>query len=244
MFRRTRPSQVPRPPAAHVGPFAKLEAGRYQVPISYSILIPGEISEDDYQALIQKQLQKLRQDVQKAKDTIYSALLVALGGLGTLSFLVLGDLISLGSADLALRISLSAFAVALPLLAASYWNVKIWHGAVEPHPRIRSGLSQAEEEQLNAVHFYAESSGLARTGGEKFVALLTNVDFAGLLMIVPAALIALIGLASALWHVFWIASLAFLVAVIIGCILIGRTAFYRLMFRDRGFPPAIPRRSR
>jgi hypothetical protein len=170
------------------------------VPISDSISIPDEISGDDRRALIENGLKQLHQRVQKVKDVVYSSLLVVIGGLATLSFLLLGDLITLGRPDLALQISLSAFAVALPLLAASYWNLRIWRAIPVPNPTISVSRS-------------------AKSGNdtERHVRISTNLAYMQLLTIIPVAIVVLTGVVSVLWHAFWIASIVFAAAVILSC---------------------------
>jgi hypothetical protein len=59
--------------------------------MSDSIPIPNGTSDSDREARIENGLKQLSQRVQKRKDTIYAILLVTMGGLGTLSFLLLGD---------------------------------------------------------------------------------------------------------------------------------------------------------
>ncbi len=233
MFRRSR-FRLPASPLlpllpswSEVGPFSG-SMGRYNVPIVKMVGRTDDLSEEDYHTLTQEHLLQLSQSIQRVKDVIYSSLLVSLGGLGTLSFLVLGDLISLGSASLALRISLSAFAVALPLLAAAYWNVKIWHGAAEPSPKVYRRASEAQVKQLGALRLYTPAPGRFPKENEPFTALVTELNFAGLLVILPAALVVFTGIVGALWHVFWIAAIAFVIAVIVGAVFIGRTAIYRL----------------
>jgi hypothetical protein len=168
------------------------------VRISNSISIPDGISDDDRRALIGKGLKQLHQRVQRVKDVVYSSLLVTIGGLATLSFLLLGDLITLGQPDLALQISLSAFAVALPLLAASYWNLRIWRAIPAPKSTIN----------------YSSKPG---NDTEQYARFSTDLAYMQLLIIVPVVIMTLIGVVGVLWHVFWIASIVFVVAVILSC---------------------------
>ena len=178
---------------------------------SKPVPIPSGISDSDRNALIGNGIKQLRQRVQGIKDTIYALLLVTMGGLATLSFLLLGDLITLGAPDLALQISLSAFAVALPLLAASYWNLRIWHAIPVPWPttRVHRDTKAGNEIQEDAV-------------------LSTKLSYMQLLTIVPAAIITFAGVVSALWHVFWIAGIVFLAAVILGCSFIALSSVQHL----------------
>jgi hypothetical protein len=174
------------------------------VPISNSISIPNGISDDERLTLIKNGLEQLQQTVQKVKDVVYSSFLVIIGGLATLSSLLLGALLPLGRPDLALQISLSAFAVALPLLAASYWSLKIWHAIPVPEPTI------------NVPH--AAKSG---NDTEEYADFSINLAYMQLLIIVPVAIMALIGVFSVLWHLFWIASIVFVVAIFLSCVFIA-----------------------
>lgn len=186
------------------------------VRISNSISIPNGISDDDRRALIGNGLEQLHQRVQKVKDVVYSSSLVAIGGLASLSFLLLGDLITLGRPDLALQISLSAFAVTLPLLAASYWNLKIWRAIPAPEPTIN----------------YSAKLG---NDAEQHVKFSTNLAYMQVLTIVPVVIMMLIGVVGVLWHVFWIASIVFVVAVILSCGFIAGSSIqhFRIYFSAR-----------
>ena len=183
-----------------VGDFLNSPSGTCTAPISSSISIPNGISIDDRRALIETGSEQLFQRVRKIKDVVYSSLLVAMGGLGTISFLLLGDLITLGSPDPALQISLSAFAVVVPLLAASYWNLRIWHAIPDPEPIVN-------------VHRPAEPGDEIK----EYAVFSTDLAYMQLLTIIPAAIMTFVGVVSVLWHVFWIASIVFVVAVILSC---------------------------
>jgi hypothetical protein len=170
------------------------------IPVSTSIPIPGEISEDDRRTLIKNGRKQLHQKLEKIKDVVYSSMLVVIGGLATLSFLLLGDLITLARPDLALQISLSAFAVTLPLLAASYWNLRIWRAMPAPEPTINL---PSPEKLVDDTGEYAKFS--------------TKLAYMQLLTIVPVVVMTFVGVVSVLWHVFWIASIVFVAAVILSC---------------------------
>jgi hypothetical protein len=217
MFRRNRSKQIPIPEPSpfYFAPSIK----RYSVSISRSISIPTNISDDDRQALIQNGLKQLRQGVQESRDIICSSLLVAAGGLATFSIVLLGALITLGSLDVALQISLSAFAVVLPLLAASYWSLKIWYATLDSRPEAHSGLTKEQQERLSASSIF--SSGEFRGEDKEYAVFLTTISYAQLLTFVPVSFIALVGVASVLWHVFWIASVIFVISVALGCTFIG-----------------------
>ena len=171
--------------------------------ISRSVRIPDNTSDDDSLALAQSGLEQLRRNLQRIKDIIYSSLLVAMGGLTALSSLLLGALITIGSYDLALQVSLCAFAAVLPLLAASYWNLKIWYGIPIPAPSVEIIRHEGSSREIKEAHFSAKLS------------------YMQLLIFVPATFITFIGVAGALWHMFWIATVVFAVAVILGCGFIG-----------------------
>jgi hypothetical protein len=203
------------------------------VSVSRFISIPENISGDDRQALIQNGLEQLRQSAQESRDIIYSSLLVAAGGLATFSIVLLGAVITLGSLDVALQISLSAFAVVLPLLAASYWSLKIWYTTLDSRPKAHSGLTKEQQERLTvSSHF---SSGKFREEDKEYAVFLTTISYAQLLTFIPVGFIALVGVASVLWHVFWIASVIFVIAVALGCSFIAWSFEQRstLSFFDR-----------
>lgn len=234
MFRRNQSKQIPVPDSSpfYFAPSVK----RYSVSISRSISIPDNISDDDRQALIKDGLAQLRQSAQESRDVIYSSLLVAAGGLATFSIVLLGAVITLGSLDVALQISLSAFAVVLPLLAASYWSLKIWYTTLDARPVAHSGLTKEQQERLSASSNF--SSGEFRGESEEYVVFLTTISYAQLLTFIPVSLIALAGVASLLWHVFWIASVIFVIAVALGCSFIAWSFEQRsvLSFFDRQAP--------
>ena len=213
MFRRNRSKQVPVPDSSpfYFAPSVK----RYSVSISRAISIPDNISEDDRQDLIKNGLKQLSQSAQESRDIIYSSLLVAAGGLATFSIVLLGSLITLGPLDVALQISLSAFAVVLPLLAASYWSLKIWYATLDSRPEAHGGLTKEQEERLSAASDF--SSGEFRGEAKEYAVFLTTISYAQLLTFIPVSLIALVGIASILWHAFWIASVIFVIAVALGC---------------------------
>jgi hypothetical protein len=213
MFRRNRSKHIhaPEPSPFYFAPSVK----RYSVSISRAISIPDNISGDDRQALIQNGLEQLRQSVQQSRDVIYSSLLVAAGGLATFSIVLLGTVITLGSLDVALQISLSAFAAVVPLLAASYWSLKIWYTTLDARPEAHSGLTKEQQERLSdSSHF---SSGEFRGDSKEYAVFITTISYAQLLTFIPVSFIALVGVASILWHAFWIASVIFVVAVALGC---------------------------
>jgi len=213
MFRRNRSDRIPIPEPSpfYFAPSVK----RYSVSVSRAISIPDNISDDDRQALIQDGLRQLRESVQQSRDTIYSSLLVAAGGLATFSIVLLGSLITFGSLDVASQISLSAFAVVLPLLAASYWSLKIWYTTLDSRPEAHSGLTKEQEERLSASSHF--SSGKFSGEGKEYAVFLAAISYAQLLTFIPVGFIALVGIASVLWHVFWIASVMFVIAVALGC---------------------------
>src|ERR1051326_5297540 len=213
MFRRNRskPIPAPEPSPFYFAPSVK----RYSVSISRAISIPDNISDDDRQALIQDGLAQLRQSAQESRDVIYSSLLVAAGGLATFSIVLLGAVITLGSLDVALQISLSAFAVVLPLLAASYWSLKIWYTTRDARPEANSGLTKEQQARLSAASSF--SIGEFRGDSKEYVVFATTISYAQLLTFIPVSFIALVGVASILWHAFWIASVIFVVAVALGC---------------------------
>ena len=234
MFRRNRSKQIPVPESSpfYFAPSIK----RYSVSMSKAISIPDNISDDDRQALLQDGLERLRQSAQESRDIIYSSLLVAAGGLATFSIVLLGAVITLGSLDLALQISLSAFAVVVPLLAASYWSLKIWYATLDAKPEAHSGLTKEQQERLSASSNF--SSGEFRGEGKEYAVFLTTISYAQLLTFIPVSFIALVGVASVLWHVFWIASVIFLIAVALGCSFIAWSFEQRsvLSFFDRQAP--------
>jgi hypothetical protein len=167
--------------------------------------VPEAMSTDESQALIEALTQWDNENQQRVKDLIYSTLLLVNGGLVALSFLLFQGLISLGVVDLATGISLIAFAVALPLLAASFWCIKIWYGTFQP-PRHMQKVTSPDGKKY--VRF--ESSVTSKLTGN-------FVDVTGLWIVLLTAGITFIGIFATLWHAFWVASVIFIVAVIIGC---------------------------
>jgi len=178
--------------------------------------VPEAMSKDESQALIEALTQWEIENQQQVKDLIYSTLLLVNGGLVALSFLLFQGLISLGVVDLATGISLIAFAVALPLLAASFWCIKIWYGTFQP-PRHMQKVTSPDGKKY--VRF--ESSVSSKLTGN-------FVDVTGLWIVVLTAGIAFIGIVAALWHAFWVASVIFIVAVIVGCGFVLRLLYHYL----------------
>ena len=189
--------------------FLHSPSGTCIVPIIKKQAIPQGISDDDLRDLTRNCLDQLHQRVQRVKDIAYTSLLVTIGGLATLSFLLLGDLITLGRPDIALEVSLSAFAVTLPLLAATYLNLRIWRAMPVPEAAVRTASSVCS--------------------------CSIRLPYMQLLTIVPVIVTTLVGVVSVLWHVFWIAGVAFIVAALLCCgFIIGSSVQHYRVYLSAG----------
>lgn len=145
------------------------------------------------------------------------------GGLIAAAIMLFPALISLGFADRATLIAGLALAIALPFNLAGLGIIRYYKDLTRAAEETRALLTQntrstkADKETLNRLKVDSE----AFTPAKKKV-----IDSAASLALVVSMLFTLISIGSALWRVSWAVTLLFLIAGILGLLLVLRVIRY------------------
>jgi hypothetical protein len=138
------------------------------------------------------------------------------GGLIIAALMLLQDLITLGFADRATLIAGLANAIALPFNLAGLGIVRYFNDLNQTSEKARQALAQSPNLDAEAlIKLTRESDAFPP---EKHKVMDSSISLALYLSV----LFTLIGLSSALWRISWVATLLFLIACVIGVLLVWR----------------------
>ena len=142
------------------------------------------------------------------------------GGLLVAALMLLQVLISLGSVDHASVVAGVMIAIALPFNLAGLGIIRYFQHLNQTVEEARLGLAQ--NNSLDAETLDRLTRGSQASPSSKHRAL----DSAVTIALYLSVLFTVIGLASALWHITWVATLLFLIASAAGVLLILRVLRY------------------
>jgi len=185
--------------------------------------IPDDLSEAAYRQLVASLLDQARGVEKGFKDLVTTALFATIGGLAGVTSLILGALLVASPFDLILNVALVALGLALPLLASAFWCTRIWSST----PQSRPGVTIVPYERGAELYRPGDPYRAPRASapvGTKAVRVQSDFGVSSLWPALVASSVTFLGITTALWHSFWGAGVAFLVAVAVGFGFIFRSA--------------------
>jgi hypothetical protein len=142
------------------------------------------------------------------------------GGLIIVALMILQDLISLGSLDRATVVAGLAIAIALPFNVTGLVIVRYFRDLNQAVEEARLALAQN-------VHAGDETQPGPALASQPFSpAKRRTMDMAVSAALFLSVLFTLIGIASALWRISWVVTILFIIAGILGLLLILRVVRY------------------
>jgi hypothetical protein len=139
-------------------------------------------------------------------------------GLIAVALMIIQNLIGIGHSDRGLLVAGLVLAVALPLNLAGLWIVRyiqnLDQAAAGAKPPLAKKQSVADDATVNAAAIF---SAKKRTFTNRVVTIVLALS----------VLLTLLGLALALWHISWVVTVVFLVAILVGLF----TTFWVLAYR-------------
>lgn len=179
-----------------------------------------QLRRPDWKSVSQTSLTWMEQSQRITAKLLYDLGGWIFGGLLVVALMLLQVLISLGSVDHASVVAGVMIAIALPFNLAGLGIIRYFQHLNQAVEEARLGLAQnssLDEETLDRLTLGSQAFPPAKH---------RVMDTAVTLALFLSVLFTLIGLASALWHISWVATLLFLVASVLGILLVLRVLRY------------------